>query len=315
MVADGVACGIFLPQVGLDFAALVARAEAAEQAGFHSLWLADHMWARGTPDLDYPEVWTMLTALAVRTTRLRLGPLVLCNSYRNPALVAKMAATFDRIAAGRLELGLGAGWMDEEYRGYGWNFPSARVRIEQLEESLEVMRRLFTEPCSTFQGKYYALDDARSNPKPLQTPWPPITIGGGGERFLLRVVAKYADRWNCPMNVAHELPHKLHVLRSHCAAEGRDPAAITVSEQVLVVLGADEAEFESKWTAAKRTLGGFADLDAIAVRGTPEQVAAGLREKVAAGVRLFTIMFGDFALPETIHLFGERVMPALDPAT
>src|SRR5262249_50776271 len=164
--------------------------------------------------------------------------LVLSNSYRNPALVAKMAATFDIISGGRLELGLGAGWMDEEYRGYGYHFPHTRIRIEQLEEGLEVMRRLFTEQRSTFQGKYYALDDAPNNPKPSQRPGPPITIGGAGEQLLLKVVAKYADRWNCPMNAAPELAHKLEVLRSHCAKIGRDPTTITVAEQVLVVLGA-----------------------------------------------------------------------------
>jgi F420-dependent oxidoreductase-like protein len=269
------------------------------------------MWARGMPDLDYLESWTALTALAMRTRTLRLGTLVLCNSYRNPALVAKMAATFDRISGGRLELGVGAGWMDEEYRGYGYNFPATRVRIEQLEEGLEVMRRLFAEPRSTFQGKYYALDDAPNNPKPLQAPAPPITIGGAGEQLLLKVVAKYADRWNCPMNSGHELPHKLEVLRSHCAEAGRDPDAITVSEQVLVVLGADDADFRQRWATAKQLLAGFADLDAVAVRGTPDAVADGLREKAAKGVRLFTIMFGDFAPPETIRLFGERVLPAL----
>ncbi len=311
MRIEGVACGIFLPQAGLDFAALSERAEACEAAGLHSLWLADHMWARGLPDVDYLESWTTLSALAMRTSRLRLGVLVLCNSYRNPALVAKMAATFDRISNGRLELGVGAGWMDEEYRGYGYNFPAARVRIEQLEEGLEVMRRLFTEPRSTFQGKYYALDDAPNNPKALQSPWPPITIGGAGERLLLRVVAKYADRWNCPMNAAHELPHKLEILRSHCAEVGRDPDDITVSEQVLIVLGADEADFAERWSRAKQLLAGFADLDAVAVRGTPDAVIAGLREKIAKGVRLFTIMFGDMAPVETIRLFGTRVLPAL----
>ena len=311
MRIEGIACGVFLPQVGLDFAALSERAQVCEQAGYHSLWLADHMWARGMPDVDYLESWTALTALAMRTTHLRLGTLVLCNSYRNPALVAKMAATFDRISGGRLELGIGAGWMDEEYRGYGYHFPTARVRIEQLEEGLEVMRRLFSDARSTFQGKYYALDDAPNNPKALQAPAPPITIGGAGERLLLKVVAKYADRWNCPMNAAHDLPHKLEVLRSHCAEAGRDPDDITVSEQVIVVIGADDADFKNRWATAKQRLGGFADLDAVAVRGTPDAVIDGLREKATRGVRLFTVMFGDLAPTETLRLFGERVLPAL----
>jgi alkanesulfonate monooxygenase SsuD/methylene tetrahydromethanopterin reductase-like flavin-dependent oxidoreductase (luciferase family) len=236
---------------------------------------------------------------------------VLCNSYRNPALVAKMAASLDRISNGRLELGIGAGWMDEEYRGYGYHFPATRVRIEQLEEGLEVIRRLFSEGRSTFQGKYYALDDAPNNPKPLQQPGPPITIGGAGEQLLLKVVAKYADRWNCPMNAAAELPHKLDVLRSHCAEIGRDAAEITVAEQTIVVIGADDADFKNRWAMAKALLAGFADLDAIAVRGTPDAVADGLRAKAANGVRLFTIMFGDMAPVETLRLFGEKVIPAL----
>jgi len=306
-----VECGLFFPQVATDFGGLVERARACDDGGWHSLWLADHMWARGLRDVDHLEIWTALAALAMRTTRLMLGSLVVCNSYRNPALLAKMAASLDQISEGRLELGIGAGWMEEEYQGYGYNFPPVRVRIEQLEEGLEIIRRLFTEPRATFQGKYYSLDDAPNNPKPRQKPSPPITIGGSGERKLLRLVARYADRWNCPMNAAADLAHKLEVLRSHCADVGRDPSAITVSEQVIVVLGKDESDFKQRWAMAKQMLGSFADLDAIAVRGTPEPVVAGLREKIDRGVLLFTIMFGDFAPVETIRLFSEAVIPAL----
>jgi F420-dependent oxidoreductase-like protein len=311
-VARKVECGVFFPQVGVDFAGLVERAHACEESGWHSLWLADHMWARGLPDVDHLEISTALAALAARTERLRLGSLVLCTGYRNPALVAKIASSLDHISGGRLELGIGAGWMEEEYRAYGYSFPPVRERIEQLDEALEIIRRLFSEPRATFQGKYYAVDDAPNNPKPMQRPSPPITIGGSGERLLLRVVAKHADRWNCPINAAHELPRKLDVLRQHCAAVGRDPAAVTVSEQVIVVLGKDKADFDMRWAMAKQFLKGFADVDAVAVRGLPDEVATGLREKVARGVRLFTIMFGDLAPAETIRLFGEKVLPALE---
>jgi F420-dependent oxidoreductase-like protein len=307
----GVACGLFFPQIGVDFHGLLERALACEEGGFHSLWLADHMWAHGLPDVDHLEIWTALSALAARTSRLRLGSLVLCNSYRNPALVAKMAATLDQISGGRLEIGMGAGWMEEEHRGYGYSFPPVSTRIEQLDEAVEVVRRLLTETRVTFQGKYYALTAAPNNPKPLQRPCPPITIGGSGERLLLHVVAKHADRWNCPMNAGAEIGRKLAALRTHCAAVGRDPGAITVGEQVLVVLGKDDADFKQRWTVAKQLLGTFADLDAVAVRGTPEQVTAGLRAKIDNGVRLFTLMFGDLAPVETIQLFGERVLPAL----
>jgi F420-dependent oxidoreductase-like protein len=309
---NGVACGLFFPQVGVDFDGLLERARACEDAGFHSMWLADHFWARGMRDVDHLEIWTALSALAARTTRLRLGSLVLCNSYRSPALVAKMASSLDALSHGRFELGMGAGWMDEEYRGYGYHFDTVSRRIEQLDEGLEVIRRLFTERRATFQGKYYALDEAPCNPKPVQNPYPPITIGGAGERLMLRVVAKHADRWNCPINAADDMPHKLEVLRSHCAEIGRDPATITVSEQIIVVLGKDQADFEQRFAMAKQFLGGFADVEAVAVRGTPDQVVEQLRAKVARGVRLFTMIFGDLAPAETIRLFGEKVLPHLD---
>jgi len=308
---NGVDCGLFFPQVGVDFEGLLERANACEEAGFHSFWLADHFWARGMRDVDHLEIWTALSALAARTTRIRLGSLVLCNAYRSPALVAKMAASLDALSHGRLELGMGAGWMEEEFGGYGFHFGSARQRIEQLDEGLDVIRRLFTERRATFQGKYYALDDAPNNPKPAQKPYPPITIGGAGERLLLRVVAKHADRWNCPINAAADMPHKLEVLRSHCAEIGRDPATITVAEQTIVVLGKDEADFEQRWAMAKQFLGHFADLDAVAVRGTPDRVVEQLRAKVARGVRLFTMIFGDLAPVDTIRLFGAQVLPHL----
>jgi probable F420-dependent oxidoreductase len=222
-----VECGLFFPQVATDFGGLVERARACEDGGWHSLWLADHMWARGLPDVDHLEIWTALAAVAARTTRLRLGSLVLCNSYRNPALVAKMAASLDQISEGRLELGIGAGWMDEEYRGYGYNFPPVRVRIEQLEEGLEVIRRLFTEPRATFQGKYYSLDDAPNNPKPRQKPHPPITIGGYSPVVVQRAV-RLGDGFNggnVPLDRVAPIVMELH----RAAREiGRDPATLHV---------------------------------------------------------------------------------------
>jgi alkanesulfonate monooxygenase SsuD/methylene tetrahydromethanopterin reductase-like flavin-dependent oxidoreductase (luciferase family) len=169
MRIDGVACGVFLPQVGLDFPALSERAVACEEAGFHSLWLADHFWARGMPDLDYLESWTALTALAMRTTRLRLGTLVLCNSYRNPRWSRRWPHARSHLrrtprARDRRRL---------DGRGVPrlrLHFPSTRSASRSWRKALEVMRRLFAESRSTFQGKYYALDDAPTIPKPVQTP-------------------------------------------------------------------------------------------------------------------------------------------------
>ena len=302
--------GLFFPQVGLPFSVIRERAQLADRLGYDSILFVDHMWSRGMPDLDQLEAWTVMTATAALTERIRIGALVLCNSYRNPALLAKMAASLDAVSNGRLLLGIGAGWMDEEYRGYGYPFPSARIRIEQLEEGLEVIKRLFTQPRSTFQGKYYALADAVNRPAPVQRPHPPILIGGAGERLLLKVVARHADIWNCPNNHATALPQRLAVLREHCASVGRDPDEIEVSEQCVIVIGRDEKDFSQRWSAAQQMLGSVFDLEKTAFRGTPDQVVEQLQKRREQGVTFFTFLLGDFHAPESLELFAEKVVPA-----
>jgi F420-dependent oxidoreductase-like protein len=302
--------GLFAPQVGVPFAMIKERAQLADRLGYHSIWFVDHMWSRGLPELDHLEAWTVMSATAAVTERLRIGTLVLCNSYRNPALLAKMASSLDNVSDGRLMLGLGAGWMDEEYRAYGYPFPSARVRIEQLEEALTVIKLLFSEARATFQGKYYAIDEAFNNPKPVQKPHPPIMIGGSGEKRMLRVVAEHADIWNCPNNAALDLPHKLDVLKQHCEAIGRDPATLEVSEQCIVVLGRNEQDLQSKLKFAKRALGAVFDIDKTALRGTPDQLIEAIQARSRQGVTFFTMMFGDLNQAETIELFAEKVAPA-----
>ena len=302
--------GLFAPQVGLPFATIKERAQLADRLGYHSIWFVDHMWSRGLPDLDHLEAWTLMAATAAVTERLGIGTLVLCNSYRNPALLAKMAASLDHVSNGRLLLGLGAGWMDEEYRAYGYPFPSTRIRIEQLDEALSIIKLLFQEPRATFQGKYYAVDEAVNNPKPVQKPHPPILIGGAGEKRLLRVVAQHADIWNCPNNVALELEHKLAVLRAHCDAIGRDPATLEVSEQCVVVLGRNQKDLAGKLKFAKQALGAVFDVDKTALKGTPDQLIDAIRARSQQGVTFFTMLFGDFNQPETLELFAEKVAPA-----
>jgi len=302
--------GLFFPQVGQSFAALRERCRLAEELGYDSVFFVDHLWQRGLPEVDHLEVWTLLSAMAASTERLRLGALVLCNSYRSPALLAKMASSLDNVSSGRLILGIGAGWMDEEYRGYGYPFPSTRVRIEQLDEGIEVIKRLFHDDCADFQGKYYQLDQAYNRPFPVQKPHPPILIGGGGEKLMLRVVARHADIWNCPNNHATEFASRLRALRGHCEAIGRDPAEIEVSEQCIVVLGRDAADFKDKWVTANKMLGSVFDLEKTAYRGTPDQVIEQLRARVAEGVTFFTFLLSDFHSPESLRLFAETVLPA-----
>ncbi len=302
--------GLFAPQVGVPFATIKERAQLADRLGYHSIWFVDHMWSRGLPNLDHLEAWTLMAATAAVTEHLGIGTLVLCNSYRNPALLAKMAASLDHVSNGRLLLGLGAGWMDEEYRAYGYPFPPARVRIEQLEEALVIVKLLFSQPRASFQGKYYAIDAAVNNPKPLQKPHPPILIGGAGEKRMLRVVAEHADIWNCPNNAATELQQKLAVLKRHCDAFGRDPAAIEVSEQTIVVLGRTQKDVRAKLDFAKRALGAVFDIDKTALRGTPDQLIDAIQARSRQGVTFFTMLFGDLNQPETLELFAEQVAPA-----
>lgn len=301
---------LFLPQAGFSWPMLRERALLLEQLGFDGLWLVDHFWANGMPDVDFLEGWTTLAALAEATTKLRLGLMVTCNSYRNPALLAKMVASVDQVSGGRIELGLGAGWMDSEYKAYGYDFPSMGTRLAQLEEGLEIVTRMLREPRTTFTGRHYRVEDAPNNPKPAQKTLP-VTIGGAGEKKLLKLVARHAQRWNCPMNSAHEVERLHGVLAAHCADEGRDVSEIIVSEQMLVVIGADEEAFQAKLQVAKVMLGGFADIDAVAVKGTPDRVVAQLKEKMARGVTDFAVMFGDLGLDETLELFAREVMPAL----
>ena len=302
--------GLFFPQVAVDFRTVKARAQLADRVGFHSIWFVDHMWSRGLPDLDHLEAWTLMSATAAVTERIGVATLVLCNSYRNPALLAKMVSSLDNVSGGRFLLGLGAGWMDEEYRGYGYPFPSPRVRIEQLDEALTVMKLLFSEARANFEGKYYSVADAANNPKPVQKPHPPILIGGAGEKLLLRVVAQHANIWNCPNNVAEQLPQKLEVLKRHCDSIGRDASEIEVSEQTIVVIGKDESDLKQKLGFAKKMLGNVFDIDKTGLVGTPDQLIEQIAKRNRDGVSFFTMMFGDLNSAESIELFAEKVAPA-----
>jgi F420-dependent oxidoreductase-like protein len=295
------------PQAGATVKTLLDHAEIAERLGYHSLWLVDHFWTIGMPDVDLLEAVTMMSAIAARTERLRIGTLVLCNSFRNPALLAKSLTTIDHISNGRLEVGLGAGWMEQEYRAYGYEFPSMGTRLRQLEEALQILKAMFTENRANFKGRYYTVADAPNNPKPVQKPHPPITIGGAGEKVMLRLVAQYADRWNCPAGY-RDFGKTLGVLHEHCRAVGRDPRKIAVSEQVMVCIGANKAEVDRTWEMAKRRK----PFSFTAVKGTPEEVIDQLRERVARGVTMFMMMFADMGPPQTVELFAREVMPAFE---
>ena len=204
---------------------------------FEHAWLFDH-FAPIHDDIDGPclEGWTLLAAFAAQTTRLRIGLMVTGNTYRHPTVLTHMAATVDIISNARLDFGIGAGWNEYEHSSMGIPLYAPGERIRRLGEACEIIKKLFTQHTTTFEGRYYQLKEARCEPKPLQKPYPPFFIGGGGEQLTLRVVAQHADIWNYPnpRGSVEEYSRKVAILQKHCAAIGRDPAAIRLSVQPMV---------------------------------------------------------------------------------
>jgi F420-dependent oxidoreductase-like protein len=202
---------------------------------FEHAWVFDHFIPLGADSTSAClEGWTLLAALAARTERLRVGVMVTGNTYRHPAVLANMAATIDSISRGRLDFGIGASWNEQEHQMYGIPLYAPGERIRRLGEACEVIKRLWTETPANFDGKYYQLKNAYCEPKPVQKPYPPIVIGGGGEKLTLRVVAQHADIWNLAGGPIDMFQHKSGVLDEHCAAIGRDPSSIERSMQLFI---------------------------------------------------------------------------------
>ena len=207
----------------------------ADDSGFDHCWNMDHFASLGGDDtLDIFEAWTLLAGMAARTTRTRVGCSVTGNTYRHPAVLAKAAVTVDHLSGGRLEFGIGAGWAENEHTMLGLPFGTARDRADWLEEALPIIRSLWTQPRTTFTGKHYLLAEAVAEPKPVQTPHPPIWIGGVGRRRTLRMAAEHAAVWNAPGGSPAEVAELSAVLDGHCADIGRDPAEIRRSVQLRV---------------------------------------------------------------------------------
>jgi F420-dependent oxidoreductase-like protein len=229
--------GIKTAQQHTTYEDMLAIWQAADaEPTLEHAWLFDHFY----PIIDDHtgpclEGWSVLSAFAALTKRIRLGLLVTGNTYRHPAVLANIATTLDVISHGRLDFGIGAGWNEEESSAYGIELYKPGERIRRLGEACEVIKRLFTERTATFEGKYYQLKNAYNEPKPIQKPYPPFVIGGGGEQLTLRVVAQYADIWNIIPGASLEvMQHKSKVLDEHCAAIGRDPKEITRSIQIVI---------------------------------------------------------------------------------
>lgn len=303
--------GLRVPQDITDFGELRTIAQTAEQLGYHSLWLYDHFYHFPVPDnVSILEPWTLMSVLAGATSSIRLGTLVLCNGYRSPALLAKMAATLDVLSGGRLEFGYGAGWHQEEFAGYGYDFPSVATRIRQMEEGLTVIKQLWSAERAAFAGKFYRLSDAICEPKPVQRPHPPITIGGGGERMLLRAVARHADVWNYFPLPLPEYERKAAVLDQHCRDVGRDPQTVERSLMTPTVTAEWEKEVRDQLEGAKRRGYMWAHSGTL-VQGTPDIVVPRYRDYIRRGVSFFIVQLPDGRNLKQIEFVAKHVMSEL----
>jgi alkanesulfonate monooxygenase SsuD/methylene tetrahydromethanopterin reductase-like flavin-dependent oxidoreductase (luciferase family) len=273
------------------------------QGVLDSAWADDHFipWATWqSPDTPYLECISTMAYWAAAYPRLRFGSTVFCQGYRNPALLAKTAANMQLLMRGRLLFGIGAGWMEREYYQYGYAFPSAGVRLAQLEEAVQIVKLLWTQPTATFHGKYYHIQDAYLEPKP--DPVPPILIGGGGEQRTLRIVAQYADWWNYSGGTVETYAHKLDVLKRHCAAVGRDPATILLTWSTDgIAVAPTEAE--------ARRIAEASPYSTNPVVGTPAQVVEQLQQFVDLGISYFIARMLDFPRPDGMELFMQEVVP------
>lgn len=217
---------------------IINEIKLAETLGWDHIWMWDHFHPHpiAQPGWSVFETWTTLAAIAPMTKKIRLGQLVTCTLFRNPAYLAKISSLLDVISCGRLEFGLGAGWYEHEFKGYGYPFPSPRNRILMMDETIEIIKRMWTEPRSSFNGKYYQIEEALNDPKPLQKPHPPILVGGGGEKYTLKVVAKHANKWNWA-GTPEAYKDKIRTLEKHCGAIGRNFKEIALTVMGRLITG------------------------------------------------------------------------------
>lgn len=314
--------GAFIPQgwkgeyVGMadprqQWQTTVDIAVLAEELGFDSVWVYDHFHNVPRPiHSTVFECWTVMAAISQRTSRIRLGQMVSCNAYRHPSVVAKITSTIDVISGGRLDLGIGAGWYEHEYKGYGFAFGSPKERLGMLREGVEIIKSMWTQADTSYEGTYYQLNGAQCDPKPLQLPTPPIWIGGGGEQVTLRIVARHGDWANFGGGAPIEaFVHKSTLLAQHCKAVGRDFDEIGRSVSGDIFIRETEAELRE---AGTKSLTGQ-PMDEWAAGhfvGTPEQVGEKMQRYIDAGCRGFVPWCGDYPDTETLHHYA-KVMKQL----
>jgi F420-dependent oxidoreductase-like protein len=319
----GIRFGVFVPQGWRTdlikikdpvekYEAMTRVAQAADNGPWDSIWVYDHFHTVPTPLLEATfECWTITSTLVRDTKRVRVGQMVACNGYRNPALYAKIASTVDVASHGRLNAGIGAGWHEQEWRAYGYGFPELRERMGMLKEACEIIHRMWTEDDPVFQGKYYTIDRPINQPKGVQKPHPPLWIGGSGERVTLKLVAQFGDACNLEPD-PEVVRRKLGVLREHCEALGRnyDEIVKSVTVEVFPIAGGEDAE---RATARARSYESFRTATLVADSG---RQAARLEQLIEAGINYFIIYVPGVAYDhEPMQRFEAEVIPKVAAST
>ncbi len=297
---------------------VVMLAHTAEHAGFDSVFVMDHFYQlpnigpRSDPML---EGYTVLAGIAARTTKVRLGTLVSGVTYRNPAFLAKVAATLDIVSSGRAILGIGAAWNEDEHRGYGYEFPPVGERLSRLEEALQICRAMFREEAPTFEGGYYRINGALNSPRPVQPNGPPIMIGGGGEQRTLKLVAQYADMCNIFGDPA-TVRHKMDVLERHCEAVGRDPETIVKTRLGTLIIRKTDAEAERLFEQLLNRPGVNKDWarSGSFIVGGPDRVAEQAQKYLDAGLDGLIFNMPHMEDPEALELAGKTLAGLRQPA-
>ncbi|MDE1766820.1 MAG: TIGR03560 family F420-dependent LLM class oxidoreductase [Thaumarchaeota archaeon] len=319
--------GLTLPQGWLDefptrnpyqqFLFSKSVALKAEKLGYYAGYVYDHFIPYYGNNTNGPffEAYTLLSAIASVTSRLRIGQVVTCNSYRHPSLLAKMTSTLDAISAGRLEFGIGAGWFEHEYVSYGYKFDNAMSRIEQLDESLTIIKKMWKNEKSSFRGRHYSIKNAVCSPKPVQSPHPPVMVGGAGNR-LMEVVARHATRYNHPFGTPETLEEKINLLKAKCKLAKREHGEIENSVLLRVLVGKDGDDVKQIISTLKKKNESISDFvlrsrDSIAL-GTPDEVAEYLKRYQKIGISYFIVNFVGLSRSlDMLSTFSRKVITAL----
>ena len=301
--------GVTIPQIKRTWAEARDNSLEFEAMGYDSLWVCDHLYGPQSPQIPILEAWSLVAAVAAVTSRVEIGTLVTPAGMRNAAQLGKVIATIDNIAEGRIIPGLGAGWMPREFTDFGVPFLPTAQRLGQLRETVELLKRMWTEPVVNYDGRFVKASNLVCEPKPARVP--PILIGGAGEKVTLKLAAQHADIWNNLAGHQAALPHKVEVLHEHCQAVGRDPASIVVSQQCLVTIAPDEASAGPMVDTAKNIFGGHMGdpTGPLAIAGSPQRVREQIQKHIDLGCTMFLMEFFGRDTREPAKLFAEAVLP------